>query len=133
MPCGLKTFDQVPDGSVLKLWLEPENPSDDTFTALAEFFKRKKAAPPPPKHETLDHDSIVGDEADAKRIPLSIVYDFYALDTITVVFSGSSQSTVTINAEIVKPDGSTFKKPFKCASKGSNGVVALERVLIVME
>jgi hypothetical protein len=113
----LAFWNRIPDGSTLELSL---NPSAGNFDVSADMLRDDG------RKATFTHQQL---GAGGGRVAL-VRPRIYRV-AFTVRFLGAQNSTVTLDARVIKPGGGIHGKPFTEAISGNNGRVEEAAVLAV--
>jgi hypothetical protein len=118
---NLQIWNRVPDRSTFELAVTGDGPAaKQTFVASARLLVDNGA-----EEQWVDADLHPGPKTKRLASPRSYVV------RIAVFFSG--QATATIQARILKPDGSVHANPYTFAVSGKNGDTQRATILIVTQ
>jgi hypothetical protein len=106
---SIKIWQQIVDSSTLELWLESV---DGGFLGTAACIADSGA------EEDWPHDQLVPGPK-RKKLASPRMY----ATRIRVAFTAPAQTTVTIRARVVKPNGSVHADPYAYTVKGKKGTI----------
>jgi len=118
---ALKIWSNVPDRSILEVWLESET---DTWAGGARLVTSRPTGSQ--QEEQVVHAQL---SPGPKRQTL-VAGRGYTV-RLRVAFAGSAATTVMMRARIVKPGGSTYGSPWGYRVRGTNAEVQRATVIAV--